>query len=221
MQPAQWNPFTGETTAAANPLDLTLAPYESRIVVFSKEPAPGPPGTAPFAPVDLSSGWKVTFPDAKVDMAALRSWTEDRPYYSGQATYERMVSLPAVPSGAIYLNFGEGTPAVREGTRAGTGMRAMLDGPVREAAVVYINGKRAGSVWCAPYEVNVGGLLHRGENAVRIIVANSALNVLAKGPLPDYKALTAKYGERFQAQDMQSVVPQASGLLGPIRLVSR
>jgi hypothetical protein len=132
-----------------------------------------------------------------------------------------MVTLPAVPSGAIYLNFGEGTPAVREGTRAGTGMRAMLDGPVREAAVVYINGKRAGSVWCAPYEVNVGGLLHRGENAVRIIVANSALNVLAKGPLPDYKALTAKYGERFQAQDMQSVVPQASGLLGPIRLVSR
>jgi hypothetical protein len=220
MQPAQWNPFTGETTAAPNPLDLTLAPYESRIVVFSKEHAPATAATAAFAPVDLSSGWKMTFPDAKVDMAALRSWTEDRPYYSGQATYERTVRLPAAPAGAIYLNFGEGTPT-RQASRAGAGMRAMLDGPVREAAVVYINGKRAGSVWCAPYEVSVRGLLHSGENAIRIVVANSALNVLAKGPLPDYKALTAKYGERFQAQDMQAVVSQPSGLLGPIRLVSR
>ena len=28
------------------------------------------------------------------------------------------------------------------------GMQAWLDAPVREAAVVYINGQRAGSVWC-------------------------------------------------------------------------
>jgi hypothetical protein len=47
------------------------------------------------------------------------------------------------------------------------------------------------------------------------------MNVLAKGPLPDYKELTAKYGERFQAQDMQAVAPQPSGLLGPIRLVAK
>jgi hypothetical protein len=42
-----------------------------------------------------------------------------------------------------------------------------------------------------------------------------------EGPLPDYKALTAKYGERFQAQDMQAVVPQVSGLVGVVRLVGR
>ena len=52
---------------------------------------------------------------------------------------------------------------------------------------------------------DVSGLLQAGENAIRIVVANTALNVMAKGPLPDYKALTAKYGERFQAQDMQAV----------------
>ena len=100
-------------------------------------------------------------------------------------------------------------------------MRALLDGPVREAAVVYVNGKRAGSVWCAPYEVNVGGLLKAGENTIRIEVGNSALNALAKGPLPDYKALTAKFGERFQAQDMGAVTPQPSGLLGTMKLVVR
>ena len=100
-------------------------------------------------------------------------------------------------------------------------MRAMLEGPVREAAVVYVNGKRAGSVWRPPYEVEVTELLHAGENALRIVVANTAVNLLAKGPLPDYKALTAKYGERFQAQDMDQVRPLPSGLLGPVRLVGR
>ena len=100
-------------------------------------------------------------------------------------------------------------------------MRALLDGPVRDAAVVYVNGKRAGSVWCAPFEVNVGGLLKAGENTIRIEVGNSALNALAKGPLPDYKALTAKFGERFQAQDMGAVAPQPSGLLGKVKLIAR
>jgi hypothetical protein len=100
-------------------------------------------------------------------------------------------------------------------------MRAMLEGPVREAAVVYINGKRAGSVWCAPYQVEVSGLLQAGENRIRIVVANLAINELAKGPLPDYKALNAKYGERFQPQDMANLQPQPSGILGPVRLVAR
>jgi len=220
MQAAQWNAFTGERSAASNPLALDLAPYESRVVVFSNERAPAPPQTAKFAPIDLSGGWTVTFPERTIDMPVLRSWTELRPNYSGQATYERTVNLPATAGRTLYLNFGEGTPVAQVGSRAGAGMRAMLDGPVREAAVVFVNGKRAGAVWCAPYEINVSAFLHPGENAIRVVVGNSALNVMAKGPLPDYKALTAKYGERFQAQDMQAVVPQPSGLLGPVRLIA-
>jgi hypothetical protein len=100
-------------------------------------------------------------------------------------------------------------------------MRAMMDGPVRDAAVVFVNGQRAGAVWCSPFEVEVTKFLKAGENTIRVVVANSALNAMAKGPLPDYKALTAKYGERFQAQDMQLVVPQPSGLLGKVMLVGR
>lgn len=100
-------------------------------------------------------------------------------------------------------------------------MRAQLDGPIREAAVVYVNGKRAGAVWCAPYEVEVSGLLKPGANTIRVVVANSALNIMAKGPLPDYKALNAKYGERFQAQDMASLAAQPSGMLGPVRLIAK
>jgi hypothetical protein len=160
-------------------------------------------------------------------MAQLRSWTEDEAtrFYSGQATYEKTVTVPQTMSGSgrpIYLNFGEGTPVMPGSERRpASGMRAMFEGPVREAAVVYVNGTRAGAVWCAPYEVAVTGLLKAGENSIRVVVANLAVNVLAKGPLPDYNALNARYGERFQAQDMNLVQPQPSGLLGPIRLLAK
>jgi len=222
-----WNPFTGQTTGAGgNTLDLDLAPYESRVVVFSRESEPVPAPTPAAAPVDLSGGWTVNFQDSPqpVRMDKLQSWTglPGREYFSGVAIYTRNVTVPAAmtrPGRQVYLNFGQGTPVATDDRRAGPGMRAMLDGPVREAAEVYINGKRAGSVWCAPYEVNVSGLLHPGENTIRVAVANLALNELAKGPLPDYRELNAKYGERFQAQDMQNVKPQPSGLLGPVRLI--
>ena len=45
---------------------------------------------------------------------------------------------------------------------------------MREAAVVYVNGQRAGSVWHPPYSVEVGALLRPGENKIRIVAANLA-----------------------------------------------
>jgi hypothetical protein len=51
------------------------------------------------------------------------------------------------------LNFGERTPVAGAERTAGSGVRAMLESPVREAAVVYVNGKPAGSVWRPPYKL--------------------------------------------------------------------
>ena len=228
LEASTWDPLTGkETWAGGKRVDVTLAPYESRVVVFSKEHGPLPPKTAAThpPPIDLSPGWRVTFAgSAAVTMDAGHSWTEDesRKYFSGRATYERTVVYHGAAGGQeVYLTFGEGMPVTTEERRSGSGMRAMYEGPVREAAVVYVNGKRAGSVWCEPYEVEVAGLLKDGENAIRVVVANTALNLMAKGPLPDYKALNARYGERFQAQDMNAVRPVPSGLLGPVKLVTR
>jgi hypothetical protein len=190
--------------------------------------ASAPPAvTGPVpAPVELNGKWTVAFPGESAVPTTLRSWTDDEAhrYFSGQAAYETTVNVPpafAATKHAVYLNFGEGTPVATAEHNAGSGMRAMLESPVREAAVVYVNGKRAGSVWCAPYQVQVSGLLQAGENRIRIVVANLAINELAKGPLPDYKALSAKYGERFQPQDMAHLRPQPSGILGPVRLVAR
>jgi hypothetical protein len=230
LEAAIWDPLTGkETGVGGKRMDLTLAPYESRVVVFSKERGKEPQVTAAPrpSPVDLSAGWKVTFAGsaAAVTMDAGHSWTEDesRKYFSGQASYEKTVTYHAadIARQQIYLTFGEGTPVTTQDRRSGSGMRAMYEGPVREAAVVYVNGKRAGSVWCAPYQVDVSGLVKDGENTIRVVVANTAVNLLAKGPLPDYKALNAKYGERFQAQDMNNLQLVPSGLLGPVKLVTR
>jgi hypothetical protein len=159
-------------------------------------------------------------------MEQLKSWTaEDRTkFFSGKATYEKSVSIPQamLRSGhPLYLNFGDGEPVTGVERRSGSGMRAMFESPVREAAQVFVNNKLAGMVWHAPYELNVTALLHSGDNNIRIVVANLALNELAKGPLPDYKALNARYGERFQAQDLQNLQPLTAGLLGPVRIIPR
>jgi hypothetical protein len=225
LDPAWWDAFTGGiSSAGAGPqLDLDLAPYESRIIVFSKlRTAPVAPQTRPTLMMDYSSDWKVTFGEEAMSMPHLRPWSEDRRFYSGLATYEKTVSVPeSMLKHPVFLNFGEGTPVPPPPRPLANGMRAMLESPVREAAVVYVNGKRVGSVWRPPYQLEVSGLLHSGENQVRIIVGNLAVNRLAQGPLPDYKALIAKYGDRFQPQDMDKVQPEPGGLLGPVRLISR
>jgi hypothetical protein len=51
------------------------------------------------------------------------------------------------------------------------------------------------------------------------MVANLAINRLAQGPPADYRELNARFGERFQMQDMTNLQPLPSGLLGPIRLI--
>ena len=98
-------------------------------------------------------------------------------------------------------------------------MRATLEAPVRDAAVVYINDQRVGSVWHAPYSLNVKSFLRSGQNRIRIEVANTAMNYMAGHALPDYRLLNLRYGERFQVQDLQKIRPLPSGLLGPVRLI--
>ena len=98
-------------------------------------------------------------------------------------------------------------------------MRAWLDAPVRDAAVVYVNGVRAGAAWAPPYRVALGGYLVAGRNTIRIEVANLAINAMANRALPDYRLLNLRYGLRFEPQDMDQVRAMPAGLLGPITLV--
>jgi hypothetical protein len=232
LKPEWWDPFSGEKTPARllenGSIALDLEPYGSRVLVFSKGAAPYKAPVKSItssAPIELAGAWKVSFDDIKrsVTLDTLQSWTEnpETRFYSGQATYEKTATVPGAAlktGGSLFLDFGEAVETADQ-AEGKPGMRAAIEGPVREAAVVYINGQRAGSVWKPPYQVEVTKLLNAGSNTFRIVVGNTAINALAKGPLPDYKALEKKYGSRFQPQDMNDLKPLPAGLLGPVRIV--
>jgi hypothetical protein len=239
LQPECWNPLSGRIEAAevverldgGTTVSVDLEPYGTRFLVFTGRTLPAPArdrAASPTPALDLSRDWMVTFgkdqPPLKMDTP--RSWAEDEStrHFSGVATYEKTIRVPEamLQHGlSLELDFGA-VKALPEATnRRVPTFQAQAEAPVREAAVVYVNGRRAGAVWCPPYNVDVTGLLHRDDNLVRIEVANLALNQMAARPLPDYRALNARYGERFQPQDMDQVRPIPSGLLGPIRLDAR
>jgi hypothetical protein len=99
-------------------------------------------------------------------------------------------------------------------------MRAYYDPPIREAALVIINGKSVGALWHPPYVLNVTKYLKPGKNQIEIRVYNTALNAWSALPPHNYKPLIAKYGDRFQMQDLDKVRPISSGLLGSVHLIS-
>jgi alpha-L-rhamnosidase len=238
MQPEWWDPFSGKARPAqvlegsheSTTVAMDLEPYGSRFLVFTNRKLTNQETARPLGelppPTDLSADWKVTFGGAGPSrvMDHLHSWAEDNEtrFYSGVATYEKNFTLPqsfVAPGLEAMLDFGEGKP-VPEVQRKTPGMQTWFEGPVREAAVVYVNGQRAGSVWRPPYQVNVTGLLHSGENTLRVVVGNLAINELAGTSLPDYRLLNRRYGERFSPQDMENLQPLPSGLLGTIRLIA-
>ncbi len=239
LPPEMWDPFTGLQTAAAFKLEaartsvaLELAPYESRVFVFSERgKAQTPPAhrtNDKLPPIDLSSGWNLSFPTLQKNFALtrLRSWTEDEGtrFYSGLATYEKSVDVPASylarPGAHLILDFGPGTP-VEPAVGEVTGMRALLESPVHESALVLVNGKRAGSVWHPPYELNVTPYLRVGSNSFLITVGNLAINEMAGASLPDYRLLNLRYGERFVPQGLHDLHPLPAGITGHPQLITR
>ena len=238
MKPEIWNPMDGSVkpspgvsnSAGSTTVFLSLAPYDSTIVAFTKRNLPAPKRSAwqgePPTPVDLSAGWTVRFgkDGTTTAMNTLASWTTltNEIHFSGVATYEKTIAVaPGMLNDALslWLDFGQGKPTQELGRAQG--YRAELDAPVREAAIVYVNGQRAGSVWCPPYSIDVTGKLKPGENQIRIEVANLAVNYMAGIKLPnyDYEGLVRKYGNRFQPQDLNLIRPLPSGLLGPVTLI--
>jgi hypothetical protein len=225
-----WDPFTGGvfTAGNSNPVDFDLQPYESRLILFTesaiqREKTPLAV-RSPSKTIDLTSDWKVNFSEMKtISMAKLHSWSEDPAlkYYSGQVTYLKTFNLTAqdLNSGINgVLDFGPGAPIEEPTPPPQHSMKAYFEGPVREAAEVYVNGDRAGFVWRPPYTIDVTKLLKRGENNLRIIVGNTAINSMAGRAQPTYRLLNERFGARFTPQDMGTLQALPSGILEGLRL---
>ena len=234
--------FTHNDTAEC---DLVLAPYESRVFLFSDTDSKSPHRNEvqQSTLIDLSNDWKVDFvSDHKtVSEHTLTDWTADQAtlHYSGEAVYTRDFHLASVPTAvSLQVDGGVALPGSPNSlpehptlgpdglpnplvTGTGPGMHAYFEPPIHEAALVTINGQAAGALWHPPYSLDVTKFLKTGENHIEIHVYNTALNAWSALPPHDYKPLIEKYGDRFQMQELNKVKPVSSGILGAIHLVSQ
>jgi hypothetical protein len=223
--PQEWNAFTGHSDFF-DPSYLALAPYESKVIVFGAGMRRKWPVQTTEASLDISSNWEVMFEGLHktVSMPKLADWTTgaETKFYSGRADYEKTIEIPPdfLGSSPVLLDFGQGEKVASPAPNA-PGMRALLESPVRECALVYVNGNLVGPVWHPPYQLDVTQYLRSGSNKLKIVVANLAINEMAASALPTYKLLNARYGERFVPQGFENLHPLPAGLLGPVSLLRK
>ena len=130
------------------------------------------------------TGWTVRFdpamggPEEALQMDLDGNWTENEDprirYFSGTAVYEKEFRLDA-----------QSVQRIRKGASA----RLILEG-LEWMARVTVNGHDAGTVWSAPWTLEIGDLLRTGRNTIRLEITNSLYNrMIGDAPLPE--------GERF------------------------
>jgi hypothetical protein len=236
-RPQLWNPVTGERCAlpefeqqnGLTTLPLTFAPYQSFFVVFDERNPLATSSTRNFAArkevMELTGSWEVQFdPEwggpAKLTLDQLTDWTRrSEPglkYYSGIASYRKTFAAPSLSDHPLLLDLGV----------------------VHDMARVRLNGKDLGVVWCAPWEVDVTGVIQAGENLLEIEVANRWQNRLIGDQQPaDANVRTVQFSSGLLAGKAYSAgrytfetrtqrvgllkanAPLlASGLLGPVAI---
>jgi hypothetical protein len=218
-QPELFDPLTGERRALPQFVEhggRTVVPMhfeaaQSFFVIF-RNPLASPIATRNFPAfkpaLELSGSWTVNFDPAwggpeQVLFNSLDDWSR-RPepgikYYSGKAIYRKTFDLP------------DQTVA--------SGQKCVLDlGKVKNLARVRLNGHDLGVVWCAPWRVEVTGVIVGGINHLEIEVANLWPNrLIGDLSLPEGQRHTWTTVNPFTKDS--PLLP--SGLLGPVTLQSR
>jgi hypothetical protein len=226
------NPYNGKAMEALShngAWPIHLPPYGSAVLLLHHGPLhnAAPPQTSEQQIAHLSHDWTVDFSRLHLQrkMQSLASWTNDPKtiYYSGVATYHRDFSIRTsdLNHSQILLSFGHGTPIRKPAHPLHMGTQAWYDPPIHVAAVVLINGKRAGALWHPPYQLDVTHLLKPGVNQIEVRVANTAMNEMSGKALPSYRLLWARFGRRFTPQQTNLIRPLPSGLLGKVTLLRR
>ena len=219
-----WDAVTGERkSAGSGNIAVHLAPYESKLLVFvSGLDAVEPATEHRLTPVlDLSKGWRVQAKGLSATPPQPgTSWAQDPKlkHYSGSVTYQRSLMLKKTEldgEARLLLDFGTGAPLpdIRQDRP-----RALLEAPIRDAALVRVNGKEAGAVWMPPWRLDVTSLLRPGKNEIEVVVMNTAINALSARPVSK-RLLELRYGQRFREEDQDKIQPAPSGLLQPVTLV--
>ena len=216
--PELWHPVTGEICEAAEwrctgdgrtEVRLSFEPMESVFVVFSHGRAACPHAAAPRERMErkLECAWELKF--------------QSDPLHRGPAEVVRMDALFDLSKNAdSAVRHYSGKVVYRtkfNALKPGTGDIARLSfGGVREIARVKVNGREAGGIWTAPYEVQVTDLLKDGENELEVEVCTSWVNrLVGDASLSPEKRPTWMSVDNYKAN--HPLVP--AGLFGPVKFV--
>ena len=214
--PELWHAENGSTTPSSytmqqgtTTLPLQLEPWGTIFVVF-RHPSQATSLTLP-APVQntvetLNGTWTLDFlpnrgAPQSITLDALSPWNENKDpgvkYYSGTGTYHIRV---AAKSEWFH-----------------PGVRQWLDlGDVANLAHVTLNGRDMGTVWHAPFRLDVSGALKPGANQLTIEVTNAWVNRLIGDQQPG--AVQHTYADIHPYKANSPL--QASGLLGPVTILT-
>jgi hypothetical protein len=117
-------------------------------------------------------------------------------YFSGTATYTTRFTLPKgiKPGAPLWIDLGK----------------------IGDLAQVSVNGQAAGTVWLAPYRLDIGKLVKKGANALEVKVANLWVNRLIGDQQPGAQKLTFTAAPTYKPD----APLRPSGLIGPVTLVA-
>lgn len=207
-QPELWDAVTGRMrnlpaftfSENSTTVPLQLEAYESAFIVFRK------PGVSvkdrsnfpqPQVLQELTGAWQVKM-DKTYTFDALTDWSkhpdEHIKNFSGTAYYTK--TFTARPGKERYfINLGA----------------------VMVMAKVKLNGVDLGTVWTAPWKVEVTGVLKNGENKLEVEVVNTWVNsLIGDSKLP---VTERKYWSNVNPYTPSSKY-QSAGLSGPVKLES-
>jgi hypothetical protein len=209
-----WDAVTGEIAPIAvehdddnrTLVELSLQPSESRFIVFRKNAKPTPPLAQTITSVPIDNDWVLTFPaksgiEKPITLKTLQAWKDldvspEGKAFSGTATYTTKFNVNAT-----------GSPTDR----------VVLDlGKVDMVAEVFVNGKKARTLWSNPYKTDITALIQTGDNELRIDVTSTFYNRLvydANQPLELRQTWTIS-----PPKPNQPLRP--TGLLGPVNVLT-
>ncbi|GGF38987.1 hypothetical protein GCM10010922_12930 [Microbacterium sorbitolivorans] len=212
------DPRTGDIRALAAG-EIELAPYQAIVIVGGVE------GDRRVYKADRevrAERWSVAFPgEVQEPISFPHRWEDSRTGYSGSASYRAAFTLDRAGDVALDLGGVEALPSelADRGIR-GPSFRAKIVYPVGVAAEVFVDGRRAGSAWSAPFRVELGALA-AGDHEIEVVVHNTTANRLAVDEhLPAVaEAAERAHGRRFRIQDLDLALEGVeSGLLQEPRL---
>jgi len=209
--PQLWNAVTGQISTPTEwkseqgrtQMKLNLSASESVFVVFENGNSISktePTTEAPTA-AELKANWNVTFLSNKqsVDTDKLFDWSKSEnpliKYYSGTAIYKTNFNN-ASKSKSVCLNLGK----------------------LSSLATVRVNGIDCGTVWTAPYQVDVTKALERGINTLEIEVCNTWANAIngSDKRTPPFPGIWTNGKYRMSEDKLME-----SGLIGPVTIIQR